>query len=1110
MNTVAQSCVLFLWMHTVTFVKCQECTRDDFVNGRLFNSNFDTTNMDSTYKNGQQVRVACAIGYTGFFKLTCAGGTWESRSTPCEPKPCGHPGESPNAKFELELGDDFVFGSQVKYTCREGYQMVSRINYRVCMANGWSGNIPVCEATRCPVVNVGDNVEVVGELEDANFGDVVRFSCKNRKEVLTGSSEMSCEEDGKWTNQPPICEEVKCGVPKIENAFMEPGRAQEYKEHDILPYRCNAKYKYVTDRPSTCSKVGIRAEWIPRPECEPVKCKVSLPALGGTRYEPADTSLFSPGARLTVTCGDSYWISTPRQMSAVSRCKNDGEWSIRPICQEVTCIRQRHSSVSWWNLYNWHTVKLGSTADYECRPGYKRTNDSRHVTCTRDGWIPDPPCQEITCDREDIPSANVVDANKQIYKKDERVYFKCKDSQDWYTITCSENGWHATVSCSDHQCKRLDLSNADIIRNSKDGYSKDETVQYACSNDPERKFTATCGSDGWIGILNCSACLQPEVLHGFVVGASNDRAYYTCDHGFKLASKGWWGVAKCIDGRWFGLQQCVANNSCVEMPVIANADIRHQMKKNGQEHSLRITCREGYQSQIESLSCVDGKWDSSGLSFNSICTPVAGTCDPPPTVENAVVLTSFQKNYSPGSQVTLECREQYSMEGKDTITCQNGQWDMLLKCKPYCSKPKRLELIMTFTDDREQYFNGEVLEYRCPHGGKSGGSATCVNGTWSEPIQCDVKPCPHPGETPNGHFEITEGDGFVFGTTIKYFCKPGYQMVSQTDTRTCLLNKWSGHVPVCEPKRCDPPRAEDGVTIEGVRDSEGVLPLHFITFSCNIPGKQLNGSSLVGCGQDGRWDRPFPTCEDISCHVEELGPHLSIDQLSPATRAARIGHKLSFRCSDEYVLTGFEENECLPNGQWEHPFPTCTEPCQLTDVPANVRVETRLQGTRARPGQKLRFSCRTRNQVLRGKAEVECLPNGQWSDPFPTCGAFLPCGRPPYVAGGDITTSSRSRYQHDETVEYKCQPYYKMEGRATMTCENGEWIGQIKCRKPCTVNKDLMSRHNVEFKYRRDNKLYSEHDDVIEFRCAWRTRHDGVLEMRQYCIDGEIQLPTCQ
>nr|XP_049575296.1 complement factor H-like isoform X3 [Syngnathus scovelli] len=1050
MKVIGQSCALLLWMHTLTFVKCQDCTHEAFRNSPLFDASFDTTGMEDEYQNKQQVRVSCAVGHTGFFGLLCNDGVWQFRGTKCHP-------------------------------------------------------------IRCPVINVEDNVEVIGDPEEANFGNVLRFGCKNRHEILIGSAEMSCDENGDWSSPPPKCEVVKCTVPAIANGFVT-GRVQEYKEDEILSYECNLNYKRAEGRPSVCTKSGIRAEWSPRPACELIRCRVTLPPIRGTSYQPSQITIFSVGATLTVTCEDSYWISTPKQTSAVSTCKSDGKWTIRPVCQEVTCPNEMHGSVLRWDIHWRQRVRMGTLVDFTCRSGFRRTDGASQVKCTRDGWIPNPPCQEITCNSNDIRSAN-IDGDKQIYRNYETAHFTCKGSQDQFSLTCSADGWRGNVYCRGHQCKQLELSNANVIRNQKAFYDQGDRVQYACANDADRRFTVKCDFDGWTGIQNCSACLQPDVLHGFAVRPAEDTLYYTCDEGYKLSTKGWWGQAKCIDGLWYGLEQCVESNKCREIPAIANAKIKHERQRHGEVDSLQIICRNGYQSQIERLLCVDGKWDSNGLPFNSICTLVAGTCSPPPKVENAVILTAFQREYLSDSKVTFKCRENFMMEGTDTITCQNSQWDMGdIKCSPYCSKPRTVDQIMTFGDNKEKYSNGEVIEYHCRQPSeKSGGSATCVDGQWNEAIRCGVKPCPLPESIPNGYYEIVQGDDFVFGATIKYFCNVGYQMVSKIDTRTCLLDKWTNHVPICEPLRCEQPPAQRGITINGLPDNEeGVLPDRYLTFSCDLPGKQLSGSPLVICGRDGVWDKPFPSCEDIACKVGALHPQLTAHGLQPGIQTIEIGHKLRFRCGDDYTLDGSEDIECLPSGQWNNPFPTCAEPCQLTGIPNSVRLSTHVRDTQVQKGQKLKFYCPLRSQLLQGKAEVECLSNGQWSNPFPTCGAPLQCERPPHLAGGDTAVSTKFSYNHNDKVKYICQNYYVMKGGPEKTCSNGQWLGDITCLKPCTVNRELMSMYNIAFRYTRDDKLYSAHDDEIEFRCTPGKRHNGALNMRQKCIDGAMELPTCQ
>lgn len=60
---------------------------------------------------------------------------------------------------------------------------------------------------------------------------------------------------------------------------------------------------------------------------------------------------------------------------------------------------------------------------------------------------------------------------------------------------------------------------------------------------------------------------------------------------------------------------------------------------------------------------------------------------------------------------------------------------------------------------------------------------------------------------------------------------------------------------------------------------------------------------------------------------------------------------------------------------------------------------------------------------------------------------------------------------------------------------------------PCTVNDDDMRQNNIAFKYNDKKKLYSTHNDVIEFKC---TKGRPLGTMRQRCDDGVMLLPTCQ
>lgn len=68
-------------------------------------------------------------------------------------------------------------------------------------------------AKQCPLIHVDNNVQVIGDLEEATSGNVVRFSCKSSSEILIGSSEVYCDDHGEWSSTPPKCQGTE-GCPK--------------------------------------------------------------------------------------------------------------------------------------------------------------------------------------------------------------------------------------------------------------------------------------------------------------------------------------------------------------------------------------------------------------------------------------------------------------------------------------------------------------------------------------------------------------------------------------------------------------------------------------------------------------------------------------------------------------------------------------------------------------------------------------------------------------------------------------------------------------------------------------------------------------------------------
>ncbi|CAI5637022.1 complement factor H [Oreochromis niloticus] len=409
-----------------------------------------------------------------------------------------------------------------------------------------------------------------------------------------------------------------------------------------------------------------------------------------------------------------------------------------------------------------------------------------------------------------------------------------------------------------------------------------------------------------------------------------------------------------------------------------------------------------------------------------------------------------------------------------------------------------------------EYHEGDVIHFTCETGYISGPTIRyiCTNTGW-ESIRrgkCTLKPCELPEDVPNGYYEIIHGEELVFGTAIKYFCNSGYTMGDRDGSRTCQLDGWSSTVPVCETAEgCEkPPNLSNGEPKESSRLEYSHNER--VEYICQ-DYYRMEGGPYKTC-VNGQWTGEM-RCLRIPCAVGVMDPNLQVTGLPQGNEAIKTGDTLHFRCADQYKLEGSEVIECLETGYWNASFPSCSDHCKVTRISDSVRMTSHIQGNELKKGQKLTFTCLRRNHFMQGNKTVECLANGQWSDPFPTCGDPVGCEKPPLLSDGDTKTSTKRQYSHGESVEYICQNYYIMEGTPYKTCKNGKWTGQMRCLKPCTVNREDMRKHNIQFRYVSDDKLYSQHNDVIEFRCT-RGRPVGSSGMRQKCIEGVMHLPTCQ
>ncbi|XP_055799679.1 coagulation factor XIII B chain-like isoform X1 [Salvelinus fontinalis] len=866
MRLITLSFVFALWLCTLSFVKGQGCLRKD-VSVIPETKNVDISNLQDT-ESGKTVRLPCAIGYVGFVRLKCDNKVWrKDGGRKCEPKSCGHPGDTPNGDFRLSILDDFVFGAQVLYECRKGYQMVTRTRHRTCVEQGWDSALPICEALKCPVIQANDDVVVIGNSEDATYGNVIQFECQSNRMVLNGSSEIDCNHKGEWSRTVPTCEVIKCYAPDIANGEVIRPPRDDYNEDDTLKYSCNRNY-VMSQRASKCTKMGNIADWSPTPECEEVKCKLSLPPTRGTSYTPAGRNLFLPGESLKVTCTPGFWNFFSRQTEDTITCKEDGQWSSSTDCELITCGDPRNSLVSF--PQRWQRGQLRETQRYNCRTGFKTANTRGVATCTSDGsWTPDPLCEEITCDKPDILNAVIKDP-KTRYKFNDQLTYECKmnyellDSTTRSTATCTTNGWTKTLGCKEIE----------------------------------------------------GACINPTVMNGFIVlnhsvkdDPRNSKIYYSCNVGFKPSTGGWWGEATCTEGTWSGISKCIDQSQCGPYPVIPNTKVPHK-EVYYNEKTVTIDCKDGYTSEKMTITCNNGEWQTPLPA----CEPQGIICDPPPKVENAIVKIPYQNTYIDGFEVNYECRKSFEIEGLKKITCKNGNWTTPPPtCKQYCGKPEGAGRTMPLIPDRERYENGDQVEYGC--------LATCKNGEWDKTIK-GKDYCSKPEGADTRMLLIPDRERYENGDKIDYGCLSGPNTGSRGKA-TCKNGAWSKTIE-CQ-VTCPPaPPINNGYHTVKERDGEGAITE--VSYQCNLD-YTLSFTGSIRC-LNGEWQTPPKCLQPCEVHTFDAEYHL---QDLPQIMYMEHGEKKTLRCKHGYYHkhapesnTAEIEVECN-DGEINYPFPKCID-----------------------------------------------------------------------------------------------------------------------------------------------------------------------------------------
>ncbi|XP_014843688.1 PREDICTED: complement decay-accelerating factor isoform X3 [Poecilia mexicana] len=192
--------ILYLFIGTVA----AECSKPEPGMNMILT---DESLLKNDFPEGSEVTLQCSNGYenaSGSGIMNCIDNKWTEPDLNCKKKDCGLPKAEPHMEFNISQGT--LFGSVVKVTCEEGYQ-ISGSSFKHCLPRGWFGKAS-CNIVTCSKPTEMENGEHSWKSDNKpEYQQTIHFTCKAGYTML-GNQTIQCTKTGKYDSEPPQCIET--------------------------------------------------------------------------------------------------------------------------------------------------------------------------------------------------------------------------------------------------------------------------------------------------------------------------------------------------------------------------------------------------------------------------------------------------------------------------------------------------------------------------------------------------------------------------------------------------------------------------------------------------------------------------------------------------------------------------------------------------------------------------------------------------------------------------------------------------------------------------------------------------------------------------------------
>ncbi|XP_074537345.1 complement receptor type 1-like isoform X3 [Halichoeres trimaculatus] len=430
---------------------------------------------------------------------------------------------------------------------------------------------------------------------------------------------------------------------------------------------------------------------------EPQTC--SAPAeYPHTRLDPKYSSRqkFSHGEKVYYSCAEDF---TPYRGVPKIQCVH-GQWTRLTLKCEKRACGNAGDLLNGILFYEGNSY-IGDRVFAVCNKGYI-LKGLDYMICKKSGWTGDfPTCEEEvpTCSSPAVVNSVSSSKGVSMHQLGQSLNFTCKPGfqlNGAQRITCGLGGrWQPEPPRCQPPPEKTQLPDKEA-----GGCGVPEITRNSKANLADKYITKTSFSSG-------------------------DRVQYVCDVGYIPA--GGSRYRRCNQGKWSPLRLKCERRSCGSAGEILNGQFEYTGVEFGD--TATAVCDVGHHLVGKAeRHCMSRGWDGRIPDCEAV------TCEAPPPVKNAYIVSPEEETYLYRRVIRYQCRVGV-LTGKREIWCtESGEWsDPPPTCKEIMCPPPNVPNASWTRAYKEMYHPGDTLYISCDSGYVKSGpnSLTCgADGKW--------------------------------------------------------------------------------------------------------------------------------------------------------------------------------------------------------------------------------------------------------------------------------------------------------------------------------------------------------------------------------------------